>query len=314
MINHSSLPESLWGEAIKTVVYILNQVPSKVAAKTPYELWTGKKPSIRYLERSTGFKFYDPSSKSFFETGNAKFIEDVEYGGKNINTLELPPTHNEELSPIHEEEQQQPQLEVSLRRSTRKKRTMIPNDYIVYLQEHEFDMGLDNDPISFNQVKQSVNSHKWMETMKDEMKSMKDNDVWDLVEYLEEAKPIGCKWIYKTKQDSKGNTDVKIALLTGGIEETIYMVQPENFESKKSKHLRTKDFKLTYWRSDHLEIIGYSDSDFDGCIDSRRSTSKYVFMLAKGVVSWNSVKKSLIATSTMEGEFITCYEASNKAI
>ena len=49
MINHSSLPESLWGEAIKTVVYILNQVPSKVAAKTPYELWTGKKPSIRYL-------------------------------------------------------------------------------------------------------------------------------------------------------------------------------------------------------------------------------------------------------------------------
>ena len=77
---------------------------------------------------------------------------------------------------------------------------------------------------------------------------------------------------------------------------------------------RTKDFKLTYWRSDHLEIIGYSDSDFDGCIDSRRSTSKYVFMLAKGVVSWNSVKKSLIATSTMEGEFITCYEASNKAI
>ena len=48
---------------------------------------------------------------------------------------------------------------------------------------------------------------------------------------------------------------------------------------------RTKDFKLTYWRSDHLEIIGYSDSDFDGCIDSRRSTSEYVFMLAKGVVS-----------------------------
>ena len=49
MINHSSLPESLWGEAIKTVVYTLNQVPSKVVAKTPYELWTRKKPNIRYL-------------------------------------------------------------------------------------------------------------------------------------------------------------------------------------------------------------------------------------------------------------------------
>ena len=49
MISHSSLPESLWGEALKTAVYILNRVSSKAVAKTPYELWTGKKPSIRHL-------------------------------------------------------------------------------------------------------------------------------------------------------------------------------------------------------------------------------------------------------------------------
>ena len=66
-------------------------------------------------------------------------------------------------------------------------------------------MGLEDDPISFSQVKQSVNSNKLIETMKDEMKSMKDNDVLDLVKLLEGAKSIGCKWIYKTKQDSKDN-------------------------------------------------------------------------------------------------------------
>ena len=49
MIAHSSLAESLWGEALKTTVYILNRVPSKAVAKTPYELCTGKKPSIRDL-------------------------------------------------------------------------------------------------------------------------------------------------------------------------------------------------------------------------------------------------------------------------
>ena len=49
MISHSSLPNSLWGEALKTAVYILNRVPSKAVNKTPYELWTGKKPSIRHL-------------------------------------------------------------------------------------------------------------------------------------------------------------------------------------------------------------------------------------------------------------------------
>ena len=71
---------------------------------------------------------------------------------------------------------------------------------------------------------------------------------------------------------------------------------------------------LTYQRSNHLEIIGYSNSDFVDCIDSKRSTSSYVFMLVEGVVSWKSVKQSLIATFAMEAEFIACYEASNQAI
>ena len=42
---------------------------------------------------------------------------------------------------------------------------------------------------------------------------------------------------------------------------------------------------LTYRRSNSLEIIGYSDFDFIGCQDSKQSTSGYVFMLAKGVIS-----------------------------
>ena len=38
MVSHSSLPDSLWGEALKTTAYILNSVPSKAVNKTP--LWT----------------------------------------------------------------------------------------------------------------------------------------------------------------------------------------------------------------------------------------------------------------------------------
>ena len=41
--------------------------------------------------------------------------------------------------------------------------------------------------------------------MKDEMKSMKDNGVWDLEELSECVKSIGCKWIFKTNRDSKDN-------------------------------------------------------------------------------------------------------------
>ena len=43
--------------------------------------------------------------------------------------------------------------------------------------------------------------------MKDEMKSMKLNDVWDLEEIPKGAKTVGCKWVYKTKYDSRGNIE-----------------------------------------------------------------------------------------------------------
>ncbi|WJZ95165.1 hypothetical protein VitviT2T_013955 [Vitis vinifera] len=532
MISHSTLPESLWGEAIKTAIYILNRVPSKVVDKTPYELWTSKKPSIRHLhvwgcpaearpykpnekkldsrtmscyfvgysERSRGFKFYDPSSRSFFEMGNAKFIEDVELSGR------------EPLRKVVFEEE-------SINIPTTGHGHIMFDDTIQNVQSI---IEIQDTPkIPPAQVMEPIQVHEeWIEAMKEEMKSMKDNGVWDLVELPEGVKPIGCKWIFKTKQDSKGNIvrykarlvakgftqkegidyketfspvsskdsfriimalvahydlelhqmDVKTTFLNGNIDETINMVQLENFESNDSKQLvcrlkrsiyglkqasrqwyrkfdqvitsfgfkentvdqciylkfsgskfiilvlyvddillassdvgllhetkrflsskfdmkdlgdasfvlgiqiyrdrprgilglsqkayidkvlskfwheqlctrrhacskrylcnpgmdhwkkakrvirylqRTKDYMLTYRRSSHLEIVGYSDSDFAGCLDSRRSTSGYIFMLAGGAVSWKSVKQTLIVSSTMEAEFIACYEASNHGI
>ncbi|RVW21791.1 Retrovirus-related Pol polyprotein from transposon TNT 1-94 [Vitis vinifera] len=77
---------------------------------------------------------------------------------------------------------------------------------------------------------------------------------------------------------------------------------------------RTKDFMLVYRRVDNLEVVGYSDSDFGGCSDDRKSTSGYIFMLAGGAISWKSVKQSLIASSTMHAEFVACYGLSSQAV
>lgn len=43
--------------------------------------------------------------------------------------------------------------------------------------------------------------------MDEEIKSMYDNKVWDIVPLPEGVKPIGCKWIFKTKKDSEGNVE-----------------------------------------------------------------------------------------------------------
>ena len=53
----------------------------------------------------------------------------------------------------------------------------------------------------------SAYSSKWLEPMEDKMKSMKTNGVWDLKTIHIEAKIVGCKWVYKTKHDSKGNIE-----------------------------------------------------------------------------------------------------------
>ena len=77
---------------------------------------------------------------------------------------------------------------------------------------------------------------------------------------------------------------------------------------------RMKDFMLVYRRVDNLEVVGYSDSDFSGCSDDRKSTSGYIFMLVGGAISWKSVKQSLIAFSTMYVEFIACYGALSQVV
>ena len=46
MRSNSKLPESLWTKALKMAVYILNQVPTKIVPKTPFELWKGWKSSL----------------------------------------------------------------------------------------------------------------------------------------------------------------------------------------------------------------------------------------------------------------------------
>ena len=44
--------------------------------------------------------------------------------------------------------------------------------------------------------------------MKDEIDSLKKNNVWDLVQLRERRKAIEYKWLYKTKYDADGNVEI----------------------------------------------------------------------------------------------------------
>ena len=70
---------------------------------------------------------------------------------------------------------------------------------------------------------------------------------------------------------------------------------------------------LMYSRTDNLEVISYSDSNFAGFLDSQK-LSGYIFMFVDGAVSWRNAKQTLTATSTIEVEFVSCFEATSHVV
>lgn len=56
---------------------------------------------------------------------------------------------------------------------------------------------------------------------------------------------------------------------------------------------------LTYYGSDTLELVGYSDADFERCSHDMKSTSGYIFMGVKYAIPWKDVKQLIPALSTI---------------
>ena len=75
MMCFTDLPISFWGYALEMAAYVLNRVPSKSVSGTPYEIWRGKKPSLKYfkiwgcpayVKRNFGYKLDARADKYLF--------------------------------------------------------------------------------------------------------------------------------------------------------------------------------------------------------------------------------------------------------
>ena len=101
-------------------------------------------------------------------------------------------------------------------------------------------------------------------------------------------------------------TRLNIAQVVGAIGQ--YMVDPgrEHWEVVKIilRYIKgTSNIALCYGGS-NFTIKGYVDLDFAGDLDKRKSTSRYVFTLPGGAVSWVSKLQIIVALSSTEAEYM----------
>nr|GEV33057.1 transcription factor bHLH75-like [Tanacetum cinerariifolium] len=167
---------------------------------------------IGYPRKTMGYSFYYPSENKVLVARNAEFLEnslitqEVSGSLEDLEIIQEEDTHPSIDTRLNHEEDDleinEPQSDINpVRRSTRTRR---PIDHL------EFD--------------------KWLNAMNVKMQSMKDNEVWDLVELPPNGKTIGSKWLFKKKTDMDGTVHTyKARLVAKGYTQTPRIDYEETF-------------------------------------------------------------------------------------
>ncbi len=76
---------------------------------------------------------------------------------------------------------------------------------------------------------------------------------------------------------------------------------------------RSLKLQLTFWEP--LQVLsGYSDADWAGDYDTRRSTSGFVFNISSSAISWSAKRQPTVALSSCEAEYMGQTQATKEAI
>lgn len=101
---------------------------------------------------------------------------------------------------IEEEQAQDNDTPLGRRTSSRSTKGIPPRRLIneINLIENE------DEPQSYREAVTCKQKSFWIDAMKEELRSLQENETWNLVEAPKDRKPIGCKWVFKLKRNSVG--------------------------------------------------------------------------------------------------------------
>ncbi|GJU24465.1 retrotransposon protein, putative, ty1-copia subclass [Tanacetum coccineum] len=192
-----------------------------------------------YPKETMGYFFYYPPENKVFVAWNVEFFKNsliTQEASESLEDLEI--IQEEDTQPSidtslhHDEDDQEinePQSDINpIRKSTRTRRA--PDRMCLHVDAEEHKLGDLGDPANYKVALLDHESDKWLDVMNVEMKSMKDNEVWDLVDLPPNGKTIGSKWLFKKKSDMDGSVHTfKTRLVAKGFTQTYEVNYEETF-------------------------------------------------------------------------------------
>nr|KYP35161.1 Retrovirus-related Pol polyprotein from transposon TNT 1-94 [Cajanus cajan] len=138
----------------------------------------------------------------------------------------------------------------------------------------------------------------------------------------------------KTDEDKAAMTKVPYASTVGSLMYEMVCIRPDishvvGVASKFMSNLGRKHWEAVKWLLHYLKgtskialyfskndvvLEGYSDAGLGGCSDTRKSTTRFVFIVGGTTVSWMSQLQKSLALSTIEVEYMAISEASKEMI
>ena len=186
------------------------------------------------------------------------------------------------------------------RRSTRERR---PVDLYGFPQAH---LTIHREPTTFDEATACSEKAKWEEALSEEMKSLKDNEVWELTTLPPGKKAIGCKWVYKVKTNGDGSIErYKARLVARGFDQKYGSDYDETLS--RSAHGVSEDPDSTL----HSAWVGAPPCGRTHCVpewDTRgRSLHETAYWIRKGRRGAPSVQIGLYYVSVCMHEQCTAH-------
>ena len=73
-------------------------------------------------------------------------------------------------------------------------------------------------------------------------------------------------------------------------------------------------YGVFYSSKANVSLLGYTDSDWAGDCSDRWSTTRYIFQLGSGLISWTNKKLRALSLSSCEAEYRAAKEAAKEAV